>query len=239
MPTVLVTGASRGLGLEFARQYAAAGWSVIATARDPAASAALAGLAQAPGAAVSCHALDVTDHAAIDALAERLAGTKLDLLINNAGGMGAHTPPGQGMLVQRFGRTHYADWRELLELHVLAPMKMAEAFSAALAAGGGGTLVTLSSVLGSMTENTLGGLYAYRSSKAAVNAVMRSLARDLARHGIIAVPLHPGWVATELGGASAPLTPEASVAGLRAVIAGLTPAHSGRFFQYDGKELPW
>lgn len=239
MATVLITGASRGLGLEFARQYAAAGWTVLATARDPARSAPLTALAAASEGRVATWALDVTDAAAVSALAERLAGTAVDVLINNAGTMGTNVAPGQGMLAQRFGKTNYADWSDLFAIHTLAPMRMAEAFVNHIAASGERKIVTITSLVGSIADNTLGGMYAYRSTKAAANAVMRSLARDLARRGIIAVPMHPGWVATDIGGPSAPLTVEASVTGMRAVIAGLTAAESGRFWQHDGQELRW
>lgn len=237
MPTVLITGASRGLGLEFVRQYAADGWRVIAAARDPAHSEPLAALARAGD--VRLHALDVADHAAIEALARTLAGESIDVLINNAGLMGGVGSATDGARAQVFGRTDYAEWERVLRVNVLAPMKMSEAFVEHLAAGGGGKIVTLSSVLGSIGGNAQGGLYVYRTSKSAVNALMRSMALDLAPRGILAVAVHPGWVSTDMGGARAPLKPEASIAGLRQLIARLGPAESGRFWRYDGEEIPW
>jgi len=237
MPTVLVTGASRGLGLEFARQYAADGWRVMAAARDPAGSDALAALAKTGD--VRLHALDVADHAAIDALARALAGESIDVLINNAGLMGGEGSASDGARGQAFGRTDYAEWERVLRVNVLGPMKVAEAFVEHVAAGGGGKIVTLSSVLGSIGSNTQGGLYTYRSSKSAVNALMRSMALDLAPRGVVAVAVHPGWVSTDMGGARAPLKAEASIAGLRQLIARLGPAESGRFWRYDGEEMPW
>lgn len=237
MPTVLITGASRGLGLEFARQYAADGWQVIATARDPAGSEALATVARAGN--VELHALDVADLAAVAALARTLEGRSIDLLINNAGLMGGTGSATDGARAQAFGRTDYAEWERVLRVNVLAPMKVCEAFVEHLAAGGGGKIVTLSSVLGSIGSNAQGGLYLYRSSKSAVNAVMRSVALDLAPRGIVAVAVHPGWASTDMGGARAPLKPEASVAALRQLIARLGPAESGRFWRYDGEEMPW
>jgi NAD(P)-dependent dehydrogenase (short-subunit alcohol dehydrogenase family) len=239
MPTVLITGAGRGLGLEFVRQYAADGWSVLAGARDPAKYAELEALTRAAAGRIRAFALDVVNHTSIDALAEQLAGTPIDVLINNAGTMGAQSFAGQGMQAQRFGMSDYADWTRTFKVNTLAPMKMAEAFVEHVAASAQKKIITLSSVIASIGSNNLGGLYAYRSTKTAVNAVMRSMALDLARRGIIAVPLHPGWAATDMGGPNAPLRPQHSVAGMRQVIAGLTKDKSGRFWQYDGKELPW
>jgi NAD(P)-dependent dehydrogenase (short-subunit alcohol dehydrogenase family) len=239
MATVLITGAGRGLGLEFVRQYAADGWTVIAAARDPAKCAELEVLTKAAVGRIRVFALDVADHGSIDALAERLTGTPIDVLVNNAGTMGAQSFAGQGMQAQRFGQSDYEDWINTFHVNTLAPMKMAEAFVDHVAASAQKKIVTLSTVIASIGSNNLGGLYAYRSTKTAVNAIMRSMALDLARRGIIAVPLHPGWTATEMGGPNAPMRPQHSVAGMRQVIAGLSKEKSGRFWQYDGKELPW
>jgi len=239
MATVLITGAGRGLGLEFVRQYAADGWNVIAGARDPAHSAELEALTKAAAGRLRAFALDVGDPGSIEALAERLAGTPIDVLVNNAGTMGAQSFAGQGMQAQRFGQLDYEDWVNTFRVNTQAPLKMAECFVDHVAASAQKKIVTLSSVIASIGSNTLGGLYAYRSTKAAVNAIVRSMSLDLARRGIIAVPLHPGWVATEMGGPNAPLRPQHSVAGMRQVIANLTKEKSGRFWQYDGKELPW
>lgn len=238
MPTVLITGASRGLGLELVRQYAADGWQVLACARLPSAPA-LRAVADADPELVSTHALDVTDHAAVDRLAAALDGTQVDVLLNVAGTMGAQSFAEKGVSIQRFGATDYVDWRHVLEVNVLAPMKMAEAFVEHLAASEQRKVVTLTSMVGSIAGNTRGGLYAYRSSKAAANAVMKSMAVDLARRGIIALPMHPGWARTDMGGASAPVDPVDSVAGMRRVIARLTAQDAGRFLQFDGTELPW
>jgi NAD(P)-dependent dehydrogenase (short-subunit alcohol dehydrogenase family) len=239
MPTVLITGAGRGLGLEFVRQYAADGWTVIATARTPDRHAELGTLTKAAAGRIKLHTLDVADHAAIDALAARYEGVPVDVLINNSGTMGRQSFAGQGMQAQRFGGSDYEDWTYTFRVNALAPMKMAEAFVENVAASAQKKIVTLSSLIASIGSNNLGGLYAYRSTKAAVNAIMKSMALDLARRGIVAVPVHPGWAATDLGGPNAPVRPQHSVAGLRQVIAGLTKEKSGRFWQFDGKELPW
>jgi NAD(P)-dependent dehydrogenase (short-subunit alcohol dehydrogenase family) len=145
----------------------------------------------------------------------------------------------RGLEVQRFGESDYDDWLQTLRVNVLGPMKMAEAFADLVAASGQKKLVTLTSMVGSIGQNTFGGLYAYRSSKSAANAVMKCMAIDLRARGIIALPMHPGWVRTEIGGPRGELDTVTSVTGLRKVIAGLTPADAGRFLQWDGRELPW
>ncbi len=238
MPTVLITGASRGLGLEFARQYAADGWRVHACARDREAQA-LTAAAAASGGAITRHTLDVTDPGAIGALAAELAGTPLDVLLNVAGTIGADSFAEKGMSIQRFGRSDYEDWTHTFCVNVLGPMRMAEAFAAQVAAGERKVIATLTSIVGSIGSNNAGGLYAYRSTKAAANAVMRSMGIDLGKRGIVAVALHPGWARTDMGGPAAEVDPVDSVAGMRAVIAGLGPDDAGRFLQYDGRELPW
>jgi len=238
MPTALITGANRGLGLEFARQYAREGWRVMACARSPDAPA-LRALAEESGSRVSVHALDVTDGAAVAALAVALSGQPVDVLLNVAGVIGGGREPAAGGGRQRFGAQDYEDWKHVLDVNVLGPMRMAEAFIGHLEAGEQKKIVSLTSRMGSIADNTSGGYYVYRSSKAALNAVVKSLAIDLAPRGIIAVPIHPGWVRTDMGGPSAPLSVEDSAAGIREVIAGLAPADSGRFLRHDGSELPW
>ena len=239
MPTILITGASRGLGLEFVRQYAGDGWQVIACARDLARTPELGALAAESAGRVSVHALDIADHAAIDALANRTAGAPIDVLLNNAGTMGRHSFAEKGMTIQRFGESDYADWVEIMRINVFAPMKMAEAFVEHVAASAQKKIVTLTSIVGSIGQNTFGSLYAYRSSKAAANCVMHAMAMDLKKRGIVAVPMHPGWVRTDIGGSRAELDVVQSVSGMRRVIAGLTAESSGRFFQWDGREVPW
>jgi NAD(P)-dependent dehydrogenase (short-subunit alcohol dehydrogenase family) len=239
MSTVLITGAGRGLGLEFVRQYAADGWSVIATVRDLARAPDLQTLERAAAGRIRVCVLDVTDGAAIDALARELAGQPIDVLVNNAGTMGREGYVGRGMEAQRFGRSDYDDWQLTFRVNALAPMKISEAFADHVAMSDQKKIVALSTVMASMGSNNLGGFYAYRSSKAALNAILKSMALDLARRGIVVAPLHPGWAATEMGGSSAPVRPQHSVAGLRQVIASLTRERSGRFWQWDGQELPW
>jgi NAD(P)-dependent dehydrogenase (short-subunit alcohol dehydrogenase family) len=227
MPSVLITGANRGLGLEFARQYVADGWRVFACCRDPDRAAELGALAGQ----VSLHRLDVGDHAHIDRLAAELAGEPIDVLLNNAGVYG----PNKMFL----GQVDYAAWRDVLEVNTLAPLKMAECFVDHVAASQRKVIAVISSTMGSIASNREGRHYLYRSSKAAVNMVVKSLSIDLRDRGIIATAFCPGWVQTDMGGPDATLTPAQSITGLRRVIAGLRPVHSGRFFSYDGSEVPW
>ena len=217
MPTVMVTGTNRGIGLEFARQYAAAGWKVIATCRHPERADDLKKLAGD----VTVQAMDVGDPDSISTARKAIGDTPIDVLINNAGLLGGR--------VQDFGTTDYDAMAEVLRVNVIGPLAVAEAFVGNLAAGEGKRLATVSSRIGSIALN----------SKAGVNAVMKSVAIDLADQGILVAILHPGHVRTDMGGPKAPVSPEDSVAGMRAVIDGLTPETSGHFFNYDGAGIDW
>lgn len=225
MPSLLVTGANRGLGLEFARQYAAEGWRVIATCRSLDNAKPLRAL----GSGVAVHALDVADLAAIAALARTLAGETIDVLIANAGVMGP-----QGMSAETVDAE---GWAHTFRVNTMAPLALAGAFHAQVARSRERKLLAITSRLGSIGSNSDGGMYAYRSSKAALNAAWRSYALD--HRDVIAAVLHPGWVRTDMGGKSAPLSPEESVSGMRRVIAGLREHDSGGFYGYDGTTIPW
>jgi NAD(P)-dependent dehydrogenase (short-subunit alcohol dehydrogenase family) len=227
MPTCLITGSSRGIGLEFAKQYAAEGWSVIATCRRPDQSAALR---QVQG-DVRIETLDVGDFARVEALGKRLEGVPIDLLINNAGIYGPRVVP--------YDSVDYGAWAEVMRVNTMACLKVSAVFSRNVAWSKHKTIVAITSLMGSIAENSSGGVYIYRSSKAALNSVMRSLSIDLKPKEIIVALLHAGWVRTDMGGPGAHLDPFESVAGMRDVISRLGPADSGRFFSYDGTELPW
>jgi NAD(P)-dependent dehydrogenase (short-subunit alcohol dehydrogenase family) len=230
--TTLITGANRGLGLEFARQYAADGWRILACSRDPGQADALVKLAAQYPEQVSLHALDVSQPAQIDQLARSLQNESIDLLLNNAGVLPDSDKRG-------FGHTDYDSWIETMRINTMAPLKMAEAFAAHIIRSRQKAIVTITSKMGSISDNSSGGYYLYRSSKAAVNIVMKSLAVDLQPKGVIAVVLHPGWVQTDMGGANAQITPQQSVSGMRKVISNLTPQDSGKFFAYDGSGIDW
>ncbi len=232
MKTVLITGANRGIGLEFTRQYAADGWQVLACSRHPEKSDALNKLAAQYPERVCVQSLDVADPAQIEKLARELADASIDLLINNAGIYPDCDKKG-------FGHTDYAEWMAAFRINSMAPLKMAEAFAAQVSRSKLKTIVTISSMMGSIADNGSGGSYLYRSSKAATNMVMKSLAIDLKQSGITAVILHPGWVKTDMGGPNAMISTEQSVSGMRQVIGSLTLSDSGKFLDYSGREIPW
>lgn len=227
MPTVLITGANRGLGLLFASQYAADGWRVIATCRNPQDASAL----QAVARNIEIHTLNVTDNEGIEGLATKYIGVPIDLLLNNAGVIGPDH--------HSFGDVDYAGWMDAFRTNAMAPLKMAECFVDNVAASDRKLIVSISSKLGSMSDNTDGGHYIYRSSKAALNAVHKSMTNDLASRGIASVIFHPGWARTDMGGPGAPVDPAESVASIRAIIDGLEIGDSGRFINYDGEPIDW
>lgn len=243
MPTTLITGANRGIGLELVRQYAADGWRVIACCRSV--TDALQEIAHGSNGAVSLHTLDVADHEAIDRLAAELQGTPIDVLLNNAGRYGRLSMADGGVEDQAFGNSNYADWDVTLRVNLFGPMKMAEAFIDHVVAGDQKKIVTITSFLGSSTLNTrqasgafAGGMYAYRTSKTAVNIMTRSMAADLEDRGVIALAVHPGWVKTDMGGDDAQVEPAESVKGIRHIIASATMANTGGLSVFDGDILP-
>ncbi|MQX35899.1 SDR family oxidoreductase [Roseospira navarrensis] len=227
MPTVLITGASRGIGLELVRQYRADDWEVIATCRDPDAAPDL----QGSGAEV--HALDVTDDAALAALGRTLAGRTIDVLINNAGIYPLKGPQGA------FGDIPVEPWMEALRTNVIAPWKVAETFIGNLEKAQRPVLATISSKMGSIADASSPGSVVYRSSKTGVNMVIKGLSLELEARGVICLALHPGWVKTDMGGPNALITTQQSATGLREVIAGASMADTGTFRSYDGAPIPW
>ena len=229
MPTVMITGASRGLGLEFARQYAADGWRVYACCRTPAKATDLNKLADASGGKVSVHALDVDDSASVGAAAKDLDGVKIDVLINNAG---VYPVRDKGL-----GDIDYAKWMDALQTNVLGPMRVAEAFVGQLA--GQKKLITISSRMGSIGENAAPDGIVYRSSKAAVNMAMKGVANGLKDQGVCVAVFHPGWVKTDMGGPNAALEITDSVKQMRAAIDKLSAADNGSFVNYDGSKIAW
>jgi NAD(P)-dependent dehydrogenase (short-subunit alcohol dehydrogenase family) len=229
MPSIMITSANRGLGLEFVRQYAADGWRVFAACRNPGAADDLHKLARAH--AVTAFPMDVTDLASIRDAAAGLNGEPIDVLLNSAGII--------GKAGQRTGNIDYESWAQVLNVNTLGPLRVTEAFVEHVARSERKLVVTITSGLGSIADNTSGGSIPYRTSKAAVNMAMRSAAIDLAPRGIACVLVNPGWVKTDMGGPSAPLAPSESVAALKRLIAAFGLADSGKFFHYDGREYPW
>jgi NAD(P)-dependent dehydrogenase (short-subunit alcohol dehydrogenase family) len=229
MSSVLITGANRGIGLEFARQYAVDGWRVHACCRDPRGARALAAALKGHDGVI--HRLDVTDQDAIHALVEALDDEPLDVLVNNAGIIGGDR--------QAFGDIDHAMWERTIETNVFGPYRVAEALADRVAASERRIIANISSLMGSIADNASGGRYVYRSSKTALNMVVVNLARALVERGITVLAFHPGWVQTDMGGANAPVTPHDSVAGMRQVIETAGPEQSGRFINYDGRLLAW
>jgi NAD(P)-dependent dehydrogenase (short-subunit alcohol dehydrogenase family) len=231
MATILITGASRGLGLEFTRQYLAEGWTVIAACRNPGGARGLQDLEAKSNGALTVVELDVTDGASVKRAAGRLQGRAIDVLVNGAGIYG-----GGG---QKLGSLDYEDWRQVLEVNLLGPARVCEAFLDDLERSDRRLIVTITSGMGSLADNTSGGSILYRTSKAAVNMLMRTSAIDLKARGITCIVVNPGWVKTDMGGPNAKLSPEESIHAMRRLIAKLGPGDSGKFYNYDGREYPW
>lgn len=232
MHSVLVTGSNRGLGLEWVRQYAAVGWRVYATCRDPGRADSLQRLAD-DDAQVSVHRLDVTDQDQVDRIAAELGDAPLDVLVNNA-----------GIYRERWGKDRlkhidYADWLDTFAVNTLGAVRLGEALVESLARSDRRLLVAISSHMGSIADIAAPNDYAYRSSKAALNAAMKGLSLELAKRSIGVMILHPGWVRTRMGGDQAPLSPAESVTAMRGLVDEYGPGQSGHFYRYDGSEIPW
>jgi NAD(P)-dependent dehydrogenase (short-subunit alcohol dehydrogenase family) len=222
-PTVLITGANRGLGLEFARQYAAAGWTVIGTARSLGQADDLAALD------VEVLELDVTDRDSIAALAAALEGRAVDMLINNAGIFPR---------VSEIERVDADDYTQTLMVNTLGPVIVTQALMPNLRKGELKRIVNITSQLGSIGMNS-GGFYGYRESKSALNMFTKTLATELGPDGFICLAIHPGWVRTDMGGSSANLSPEESVSAMRAVISTVTSDDNGTYRGYNGNSVEW
>lgn len=225
MPTVLITGANRGIGLDLARQYAAEGWRVLATCRDPASAPELTAIEGD----IDVYALDVDDAASVDALAATLRGQALDVLFNNAG---------INFRAASIGDIDYGDWAETMQTNVFGPIRVAWALRENVLASERKVMAFTSSKMGSIAENA-GGSITYRSSKTALNMAVSCLGIELKDRGVITILFHPGHVRTDMGGPSAPVTPEQSAAGMRAVIETLGPDDNVSFKNFDGTPLPW
>ena len=231
MPIALITGANRGLGFEFVRQYLGDGWRVFAACRDPASASKLQQLAKGADGRLNIIAMDMTDLRSVKTAAAQLKDIVIDLVINCAGIT--------GISGQKVGRVDYESWAHVLDVNTMGPLRVVESFTDQVARSERRLVATITSGMGSLRDNTTGGSIAYRSSKAAVNMVMRSAAIDLAPQRITCVVINPGWVKTDMGGPNATLTPQESVTAMRRLIEKLSPDQSGKFFHYDGSEYPW
>lgn len=229
--TILITGANRGLGLEFTRQYAQSDWQVIAACRDPQTAVELKVLAQ-HYANIQIETLDVAEFSQIDSLATKLADSSIDILLNNAGVYGDKSGHG-------FGNLDYITWQQTLLINTIAPLKMAEAFMPQVLRSQQKLIVAISSLMGSLADNSSGGSYLYRSSKAGLNAAMKSLALDSHKQGVGVLIFHPGWVKTDMGGQNALLEVEQSITGMREIMNNFSLEQTGSFIRFDGRIAPW
>jgi len=231
MTTVLITGANRGLGLEFVKQYAARGFEVLATCRNLKDAEALQVLAQKPSHHVKIYPLDVTKADSIKTLVNMLQGKPIDILLHNAGTLG--NPK------EMFGEISSSDMLTVFNTNCVGPLKLSEALLPQLLQSELKTIVAVSSSMGSIASNESGGYYTYRVSKAALNAVLQSMAIDLAPQGIRVLALHPGWVKTRMGGEGALISPEESVQGMCKVIDDEVRLPAPGFYRYDGQMIPF
>lgn len=248
MPRVVITGANRGLGLEFTRQFLASGWTVLAGVRHPAGAATLGELVEAEPSKLAIHAVDLSDLASIERFAAAIDDAPIDVLINNAGIMDIGTSDFSEKNrhnIQVLGSLDHDGWVKVFRTNVLGTTRLTEALLPLLAAGANRKIVMISSVMGSITACTPGsfppggGLYLYRSTKAALNMVTRNMAADLAGRGYTVIAVNPGWVRTDMGGADALFDPATSVSKMIGVITRATPADNGSFISHDGARLPW
>ena len=240
MPSVLITGANRGLGLEFTRQYLKDGWEVHAFCRQPDKAAELGAMVADSRGNIHLREMDIGNKEQIEAAAKELKNLPIDLLINNAGIADGY---GRGVYEMKedpdIQNYDFAFWEEMMRINTLAPAKIIGAFLENIRAGGQKKITSLSSGLGSITNLAWAGKYGYCASKAGLNMVSKGLAEWLKSENIIVISLSPGWTRTAMGGPHATNSAEESVSGMRHVISGLTLAETGRFWNFDGEELPW
>ena len=220
----MITGANRGLGLEFARQFYNEECRIIATCRNPKDANELNAIGD-----IDVHSLDVTEDKSVAILADKLRGENIDILINNAGVIGQR---------DGFGKLDYDIWAETMDTNVFGPMRVAEAFRDNVMNSKKKQMIFITSRMGSITE-AVPNAYVYRSSKAALNMAVKCLSAELGEQGLIAVLFHPGHVQTDMGGQAAPVTPQKSIEGMKNQIVALTRDDNGRFLSYDGRQIPW
>lgn len=228
MATVLITGANRGIGLEMARQYAAAGDKVIACVRDPASATELSEIAKSGD--LTLEKMELGDFDSISAMRKRIGDQPIDIVINNAGWVGGGK--------QGIDDVDIAEWHRTLDINTIGPLILAREFKSNLAASGDGKLMNVSSQLAASTW-PMGGMLVYSTTKAGLSKITQILAIDWKDEPITVAVMHPGWVKTDMGGPHAELTPEESAEGIRNVIAGLAKSDSGKFYKWNGDIHPW
>jgi len=239
MPTALITGANRGIGLEFARQLSQAGWKVFATCRDPDHAEVLHRLASASPPSIQIHSLDTGDAKSISALSDAVGNQPIDLLICNAGTSRMKSALITGAEGERIQDADDALWFEVFRTNTIGPLRVAAAFAERVAASERRLMAFLSSHMSVVARNKSGASYIYRSSKAALNIIIKNLSIELAPRDVTCIVLHPGWVRTDMGGAGADVTPEESVSGmLQVLLDAKLPKHI-QFLDFRGETVPW
>ena len=228
---ILITGANRGIGLEMVKYALEQGWRIFACCRNPHNADNLFNIAKLSNGKISVHIADMLELSTLQALSYELRNDPIDILVNNAGIYGSDK--------NSFGSVDVVSWLQTFQVNSIAPLKMVEAFSEQLLMGNRKLVACMSSKMGSMADNGYGSSYIYRSSKAALNAVVKSLSIDLKEKGIISVALHPGWVKTEMGGTGAEISTRESVEQIFSNLTSLTINDSGRFIDIDGSDIPW
>lgn len=228
---LLITGTSRGIGLEMVRYGLERGWRIFACCRHPQHAESLLNLAGLAPQQISVHIADMKELATLQALAYELRNESIDILVNNAGVYGPDK--------NRFGEVDVAGWHEAFQVNCISPLKLSELMIGSIQSGRGKTIACISSKMGSMEDNTSGGSYIYRASKAALNAVVKSMSVDLRGQGIKVVALNPGWVKTDMGGPNAEISTRERVSRMFDVLLTLSESDSGRFIDIDGSDIPW
>lgn len=228
---LLVTGANRGIGLEIVKYASEQGWRVFACCRNPHNADSLFNVAKLSNGQISVHIADMEELSTLQALSYELRNDAVDILINNAGTYGGDK--------HKFGSVDTKNWMQAFQINTIAPLKMVEAFTQQIGMGKQKTVACIGSKMGSMSDNGYGNSYIYRSSKAALNSVVKSLSIDLKEQGIVSVVLHPGWVKTDMGGPNAEITSRESVEKMFKNLLNLTIEDSGRFIDIDGTDISW
>lgn len=238
MPTLLISGANRGLGFNLLKLYDADGWTIHACCRNPDKATDLKAVADASAGRITIHPLEVDNADSVASLKAALGGTPIDLLINMAGYLGKLALDAPGGL-RPFGETDYEEFEIAHRINCMGPMRMCEALIDNVEASDKKIMINISSIIGSIGGDDFGNLYAYRSSKAALNSITHAMALNLKDRGITVIPFHPGFVKTDMGGPGADIEIEESVTGIKAVLDKVTIADTGRYLTFDGDELPW
>ncbi len=238
MPTMLITGANRGLGLNLLKLYDAEGWIIHACCRNPEQADELKAVADNSDGRITLHSLDVEDPGSITALKKEVGDTPIDMLVNMAGYLGEKALVEPGGL-QPFGETDYDIMEKAYRINCMGPLRMCETFVDNVEASDLQRIINVSSIVGSIGNDKFGNFYMYRPSKTALNAITHAMSINLKDRGITVIPFHPGFTKTDMGGPTADIEVEESVTGIKAVLDQVTFADTGRYLTWEGGELPW